>query len=50
MPGFEEIAKAISGLIDSVVLPLADKLGFPWSFILSGIAGFVNGIIDQILS
>lgn len=49
LENFEGIANAIYGLIDSVVLPLAEKLGFPFSFILAGIGGFVKGMIEQAL-
>ena len=47
---FERIANAIYELIDSVVIPLGDKLGFPFNFILGGVGGFVKGLIEQILS
>ena len=47
---FAGIARAIEGLIDQVLLPIGEKLGFPLNFVISGIAGFVKGVIAQLLA
>ena len=49
MASLAGMAKAIVGLIDAIIEPLADKIGGPLGWMIAGVAGFVKAIINKIL-